>query len=312
MTCSEKFYCAYPELENMITELGLDFIKVLSETPIETEELKRLVGDVDIYIVAVENVNSEVIDHAHNLKYILKHGVGTDNIDVKYAKGRGIVVTNAPGQNSDAVADMILALTLSLSRHLIQGDSIVKGRGWELLIGHELNNKVVGIVGLGSIGKRVAKRAHGFDMTLIAYDIIHDNDFAQSLEIRYVTKDQLLSKSDYVVICLDLNAATRNFFDKEAFKQMKSTAYLINTSRGPIVNEADLVWALNNEIIAGAALDVYSSEPPSESILSAKNIITTPHIAGSTYETAKKLSVVAVENIKRFLNGERLEHIVDR
>lgn len=311
MTCSENFYNAYPKIDREIESLGVQFEKILSEEPIPSQELVNYVKDVDIYLVAVEKVGKYVIDSAPKLKYILKHGVGVDNIDIEYAKKKGILVTNAPGQNCDSVADMTMALLLSAARCVVKGDSIVKRNEWELLIGHELQNKVLGIMGLGSIGKEVAKRALGFKMKLLAYDVFQNLDFANANGIQFVTKEKIFNNSDFIVICMQLNPETKHIINREAFKMMKPTVYLINTSRGPIVDEEDLMCALNNDIISGAAIDVYESEPPNKALVKSKNIITTPHIAGSTYESAERLSKIAVSNIAKFLLGKMPDFIVN-
>jgi D-3-phosphoglycerate dehydrogenase len=310
MTCSKSFYNAYCNIEEEMAAIGVDFTKVLSEKPIPMHELVKHVNDIDIYLVAVEKVDRTVIDAAPKLKYILKHGVGVDNIDVAYAKEKGILVTNAPGQNSDAVADMTMALMLAASRFVTKGDAIVKNNGWELLIGHELKNKVLGIMGLGAIGKEVAKRAKGFGMKILAYDVFQNLQYAREYNIQYVTKEELLSKADFVSVCMALNDDTKHSINRDFFKMMKPTAYLINTSRGPIVNEKDLIWALENDVISGAAIDVYESEPPDKTLVNAKNIITTPHIAGSTFECAERLSKIAVSNIAKFIAGSRPDFIV--
>lgn len=310
MTCSSKFFYAYPRIEDEITELNVNFKKILSEKPIPTVNLLEHVNDIDVYIVAVENVNKEVMDHANKLKYIIKYGVGTDNIDLLYAKEKGIIVTNAPAQNSSSVADMVMALTLALARKIIDGNEIVKNHKWELLIGNELNNKVMGVIGLGSIGKQVVTRAKAFGMKIIVNDIYQDTKYVADNYIQYLSKEQLFKESDFIAICVSLNNETKNMISKLSLIKMKRSAKIINTSRGPIINEDDLIWALNNDIIAGAALDVFNQEPPNELLIKAKNVILTPHIAGSTYEAAQNLGRITVNNLSRFLNDEPLRFMV--
>jgi D-3-phosphoglycerate dehydrogenase len=245
------------------------------------ESLSKYLKDVDAIIVGLEKISRDIIASAPRLKVLAKHGAGVDNIDIPAASERGIAVVTAKGANSDAVADLVIGLILSLARKIPYADKSIRGKKWERIVGIQVNNKVLGIIGLGNIGKKVASRSKGFDMQILAYDALRDNEFARRVGIKYVNRDTVLSKADFVTIHLPLNEETRGMIAKPELGMMKPTAYLINTARGGIIDEESLYQCLKEGKIAGAALDVFMEEPPWKSpLLELDNVITTPHMAG--------------------------------
>ncbi|MCR4402756.1 MAG: phosphoglycerate dehydrogenase [Firmicutes bacterium] len=310
LTLGKSFFEAYPRLRDDLEALDLDLCAlVLSDEPVSKDVIIRNVADVEIFIMGVEKVDKDVLDAARRLKYIAKHGVGLDNIDLEEAKRRGITITYTPGQNASAVADLAMGLVLACARQIPAAAAKVKSGGWQLFMGHELEGKTLGIVGLGAIGKKVALRALGFGMTVMAYDPVQDAEFAEKHSITYHDLNSVLEKADFVSMHLPLGPSTYHLIDAEKLRRMKPSAYLINTARGPIVNERDLVRALRDRTISGAALDVFDTEPPSRDLLELDNVIMTPHIGGSTYECARRLGEITVRNVRNYLHGRELDFV---
>jgi len=270
-------------------------------------------------LVRIKDFNREMIQSAPNLKIIAKHGVGVDNIDVATATERKIPVTITSTGNSDAVADHALGFMLSLSRNLPKADSDLKSGQFtrrEHYTGFELGGKTVGIVGLGRIGTRVAKRcAQGFGMNVIAYDPFIDSDYAEKHHAELLDDlEALLKTSDYVTIHTPLTELTENMIGEKELQSMKPDAFILNTARGGIINESDLYKALKNKWIRGAGLDAYVKEPPlpdENPLLELDNIMVTPHIAGGTKEAAVKMATHAAEEILRVLKGQQPLHPIN-
>lgn len=310
LTLGKSFFDAYPRLKDDLESLGVDLCALVdSDEPVSKDLIIRNVRDVEIFVMGVEKVDKDVLDAARGLKYIAKHGAGLDNIDLEEAKRRGIIITYTPGQNAAAVADLAMGLILGIARQIPAAAAKVKSGGWQLFMGHELEGKTIGIVGLGAIGKKVALRAVGFGMTVIAYDPVQDVQFAEKHSITYDDLDSVLENADFVSLHLPLGPSTYHLINAVKLRKMKSSAYLINTARGPIVDERDLVRALSDRTISGAALDVFDSEPPSRELLELDNVILTPHIGGSTYECARRLGEITVRNIDNYLHGRDLDFL---
>jgi D-3-phosphoglycerate dehydrogenase len=210
----------------------------------------------------------------------------------------GIFVINTPDVNTQAVADLTFGLILSVSRKIPQSHQSTKEGRWERFIGREVYGKRLGIIGLGRIGKAVAKRAKGFEMEIIAYDVQRDESFAETLGIKFFSLDDLLREADFITVHCELNPQTKGLIGPRELGLMKDTAYLINTARGELVDERALYEALKEGKIAGAGLDVYEQEPPFESpLLSLENVVTTGHIAAYTDETIKEMALASVKNL---------------
>ncbi len=276
------------------------------------EELIQTLGEYDAAIVGVEKITTPVIQAAKKLKVIAKHGAGVDNIDVKAASAKGIIVTSAPGTNSDSVADLTMGLFLSLARRIPHADRSVRAGGWPRLVGFQLFQKVLGIIGLGEIGKRVARRAAGFDMKVIAYDVVKDEAFARKWGITYLPLDQVLSAADFVSIHIPSIPATFKMIGERELRLMKKEAFLVNISRGEILDQEALYTVLKEKRIQGAGLDVFSSEPPKESpLLALDNVVLTPHMGAYTYEALRETGMICVAGIADLLEGRRPGFVVN-
>jgi len=296
----------------MLTEKGYEIQLNDIGRPYKKEEMLNLVSDIDGIIMGIDELSAEIIEKANKLKVISRYGTGLDNIDINMATNKKIIVTNTPTANLDAVADLTFGLILSLARRIPEADKKTKSGKWEKIIGKSVWKKTVGIIGLGNIGKQVVKRAKGFEMNILVFDIVEDKKFAQKFGIKYVNLEELLRKSDYITIHIPLNDATRNMISYEEFEKMKKGAFLINTSRGGIVDEEALYDALRNNKLRGAALDVYNSEPPRESTLKElDNVIMTPHIGAYTEEAIENMSIQAAQNLIDVLEGREPQNRVN-
>jgi len=270
------------------------------------DDLVACAAESDAMVVGIEKITARVIQAGKKLKVIAKHGAGVDNIDMETATKNKIVVTSAPGANSDAVADMTIGLFLALARSLPFADRSVKGGGWPRMAGTQLNKKTLGIIGVGQIGKKVARRAAGFDMKILVYDVVKDEAFASQYDASYLTLDEVVKAADFISIHVPLTATTRNLISTREFGLMKKGAFLVNIARGGVVDEAALFSALKEKKIGGAALDVFAQEPPTGSpLLSLDNFIATPHMGGYTMEALNETGMICVRNIMEVLNGRK-------
>lgn len=257
-------------------------------------------------------INGEIFDAVPSAKIFANYAVGFNNVDVEEAKKRGITITNTPGVLTDTVAEHTFALLLALAHRVAEGDAFTRAgkyEGWapELLLGTDIKGKTLGILGAGRIGSRVAEQAvKGFSMKVVYYDVKRNEEFekAHNAEFR-ATPEEVLKEADFVTVHVPLLDSTTHLINKERLAMMKKGAYLINTSRGPVIDEDALVEALQSGVIRGAALDVYESEPKLASGLSeCRNAILTPHIASATDETRGAMSRIAAENLVAFFDGQ--------
>ncbi len=277
------------------------------------EEMIALLQGVDAVLADIDPFTARILASADRLKVISRPGVGYDAIDVKAASARGIAVCTTPGSNRHSVAELTLAMILQCARKIMENEAEVRRGGWARVVGNEIAGSILGIVGLGTIGKEVAQRAKAFEMRLLAYDLVQDQQFAEEHQVTYVPLEQLLRESDYISLHILLDQRTRHLVNAERIAMMKPSAYLINTARGPIVDEEALIQALKESRIAGAALDVFTQEPlPMDSPLRGlDNVYLYPHLAGSTQEVFKASGWMAAQNVVRVLRGERPLHIVN-
>jgi len=286
---------------------GFDLEILAQDTP---EEKIRAIESADYVMIWSGGIPTEAITRAKQLKLIQKCGQGLDNLPVEEARSRGIPVANAGGTNSTAVAEMAMLLMLAVYRRLSQIDTALRAGTfykYELRSHfHEIEDKTVGIVGLGTIGKKVAKRLSGFDCRTVYYDIDRpDPVIEQSLGVEYLPLDELLRQSDILTLHVPLTSDTRRLIDAESLSMMKSSAVVINTSRGPVVDQDALYSALVEGRIAGAGLDVFEKEPPEDMpLLHMDQVVLSPHIAGGTIEAARRTIQAGYENILRVHNGE--------
>ncbi|HHV73906.1 MAG TPA: phosphoglycerate dehydrogenase [Thermoanaerobacterium sp.] len=293
--------------KNDIVEMLRDYEVLINETgrPFDENELKELIQDVDGIIVGVDKITKEILEKAKKLKVITKYGVGLDNIDIEYAKSLGVRITYTPGANKESVADLVFTMILELSRQLFKMDKIVRDNRWDKVIGREVYGKVIGIIGTGNIGKSVAKRATGFDMKILGYDMQPDYDFARQIGMKYVDLQTLLKDSDYITLHIPFTKDMYHFIDREKLNMIKNTAFIVNTSRGELINEEALYEALKQKRLAGAALDVFEIEPPYNSkLIKLENVILSPHCGASTEDAIIKMNMMAVEGLKSVLEGK--------
>lgn len=281
--------------------------EILFDKLYSKREMIDLASDEEAIIVTLETMDREVLSAYSELKIVANFGVGYDNVDIQAAKEKGIFVTNAPGANATSVAELTLGLILSVTRHIPHVNNRTKTGSWELVLGRELYQKTLGIIGLGNIGKKLVQMAAGFGMKIIAHDIIRDDRFAAEWNVEYTDIDRVASESDFISVHLPLSQDSSDFVDHKFLGKMKKDAVLINTARGQIVNEKDLVNALEEKRIAGAGLDVFTTEPPSfgSSLFNstADNVVTTAHIGGSTEAALARIGEITLNNIDAAMEG---------
>ena len=274
------------------------------------EMLKKEIQDCDVLIVRSRTkVTREIIETGKHLKLIARAGSGLDNIDLKAAEEKGIAVINTPEASADSVAELTIGLMVALARKMILADSSMKQGKWlkKELMGFLLKGKKLGLIGLGNIGLRVARIAKAMGMKILVTKRVPPSpELLKSLEAEFLPLDELLRQSDIVSIHVPLSKETRNMIDAEEIGKMKDGAFLINTSRGEIVNEKALLNALRSGKLGGAALDVYSVEPPENlELIKQPNVICTPHIGAQTVEAQREASIRLAEKIIRFLHGSK-------
>ncbi len=284
------------------------------EPPLPTaDEVAGLVRDADIVFTLPANpLDAAAIAGARRVRMIATMGTGFDNIDVAAAKARGIPVTYAPGILDETTADGAFALMLAAARRLGEAERYLRAgkyRGWTpfLFLGQDIHHATLGIVGMGRIGRAVARRAAGFSMTLLYTDTRRNEEAEGEFGLSYVGMDELLKRSDFVSLHVPLLPQTRHLIDAAALRKMKPTAILVNTSRGPVVDERALADALRDKVIAGAGLDVFEREPDVDpNLVELENVVLLPHIASASEGTRTRMALRAAENIVAFLDGRSL------
>ena len=287
-----------------------------SDQAYSEDELAALCEDADVFLgMSRETITRRVLTSGRRLRAICKYGTGVNNIDVETATERGILVANAPVHNL-TVAEYTIASILALLKKIPYNANHLRKGGWRDLTttGRELNGKTVGILGYGRIGKQVARRLQGWDVRLQTYDPIISREEASLFGVRLVSWEELFATSDIVTVHLPLNSATAGIIGRREFDLMKETALLVNDARGALVNQEDLLEALLHHKIGGAAIDVFPSEglDPDYPLLHMDNVILTPHTAGYTYESLRRIAEQATENCVRALKGEVPEFVVNR
>lgn len=286
------------------------------------DQLVEFVKDVDVIMVVYAKITKRIINSATKLKGIVRYGIGVDNIDLEAATAKGVIVANVPDYAIETVADHTWALILALVRRIVIADKYVRNRlyigKWtnppEYLRGIDLSGKVLGLIGVGRIGREVAKRAKGFGVKILGYDPYISGDVAKEFGIELVNLDTLLSESDIISIHCPLTKETYHLINEDKIRLMRKRPYIINTARGAIIDEKALYKALKEGWIAGAALDVFEIEPPPENnpLFELDNVVLTPHIAWYTEEALRRLEMSAVEEAIRILRGELPRNIVNR
>lgn len=303
----------------LIPQIGIDLLQAEChveinphDRPLTRQELLENVQGCDgILCLLTDKIDAEVFDAAQGVKGVANYAVGYDNIDVPEASKRSIPVSNTPGVLTDATAEMAWALLFAVCRRVVESDAVIRSEQWSgwgplQFIGGDVTSATLGIVGAGRIGTAMALKSKGFQMKVLYNDAIRNEVLEQHLQAEKVDFDTLLEQSDYVSIHVPLMPETRHLFGKNAFERMKKTAYLINTSRGPVINEAELVDALKSGEIAGAALDVYEKEPlMAEGLKDLKNVVITPHTASATTSSRGGMARLAATNLLLMLKGAK-------
>lgn len=303
----------------LLKDKKYDIVVSRFDRTLTSREIIKYAKGVDALLcLLTDKINSEVMDGiGKQLKIIANYAVGVDNIDLEAAKSRGIMVSNTPGILTEAVVEHTVALLFTAVKRIAEADRFTRAgkfNGWEpmLFLGSGVSGKILGIIGLGRIGGEVAKRMRdGFNVRIIYYDQVRNEEIEKSLNIEYFDLETLLKMADFVSIHVPLLPSTRHLIGEQELKLMKPSAYLINTSRGPVVDEKALVEALKNKTIRGAALDVFEFEPKlSSGLAKLNNVVLTPHIASATEETRGKMSEMAAQNIIDVLSGGKPKNIV--
>ncbi len=308
---SRSFGKAIPDHITQLEEAGCEVIRNAVGRAYRAAELMEVLPTMDAIITGTDELTADVINAADRLKTIAKHGVGLETIDLDAARARGIVVSATPGAIHDTVADLTLALLLAAARKIVPAHLSTREGLWKPLFGMELRDKVLGIVGLGRIGKAVCIRAQAFGMQVIAYDPYPDDAFAAEHQVTYVPLAELLAASDVVSLHAPAEDTGGALIGAAELETMKPTAILINTARGQLVDEEALAAALRQEKLAGAGLDAFVNEPPVGSpLLALENVVLTPHIGGRTLDGQRRMGEMVIENCLRALRDEPPLHQV--
>jgi D-3-phosphoglycerate dehydrogenase / 2-oxoglutarate reductase len=274
--------------------------------PLKAVELCPLMAGFDAYIAGLDEITAEVLSAADRLQVVARYGVGVDNVDLQAAREHGIVVTNTPGANSKAVAELTVGLILALARNIPQASQGTKAGGWPRLEGFSLEGKQIGLYGLGAIGKQVVRRLAGFDSRLLAYDVAADRDFAAAHGVQLCSPEELLRQADFLSLHCPMLPETRGLVNEAFLNKMKPGAFLINTARGELVDEASLLAALQSGRLRGAALDVYSHEPPGSDhpLMKLPQVIATPHLGSHSDGATNAMGRMALDDCLAVLRGE--------
>lgn len=308
----------YPEaIEYLKARAEVDY--VCTDDPLPAEELRRrLGGKQGVVCQLTDKFPAAVIEHLEGVRVLANVAVGYDNIDVPAATRKGILVSNTPDVLTDTTADLAFALLLAAARRIVEGHQYVhsgKWRRWavDLMVGHDAHHRTLGIVGMGRIGRAVAKRAGGFSMRILYHDAQRaPEEVERALGAEYVSKDRLLAESDFISIHVPLSESTRKLIGAEELRKMKRTAILVNTSRGPVVDEAALAEALEQGVIGAAGLDVFEREPEVHPLLlKLDNAVLAPHIGSASVDTRLKMCMMAVENAVEALEGRRPPNLLN-
>ncbi len=307
---SRSFGEVDPRPMGLLRENGFELVKREQTGLLSEEDFIRLIPSYDALIIGADRLTPRVMDAARRLKLVCKHGTGLDNIDLDAAKAHQIKVTNVPAVNADAVADITMALMLDVSRKVSCAAAKVKSGHWERYIGKDICHKKLGIIGLGTIGQKVAQRAKGFDMHVNAYDPFISAAPENLDFVHLMPFDRLIEESEIITIHVPLTDATRGMISNEQMERMREEAILINTARGGIVDEDALYRHLVRGHLGGAGLDVTEKEPPVGSpLLTLDNVTIIPHIASYSKEALNRVSMICAQNIINLFAGNPLQYV---
>jgi D-3-phosphoglycerate dehydrogenase len=312
LVTTRSFGREVPEPMERLKREGIRILEWREGGGLDETDLRDKVAQADAWIVAFHPIGAALMDAAPRLRVIAKHGVGVDNIDIAAATARRIVVTTAPSANDQAVADLTMALLLSLLRRIPEANTNVKSGRWERFLGFGLSGKTMGIVGLGRIGQNVTRRAKGFGVELIGTDPNWPEDIAREIGIRRVELNELFVQADVISLHAPLTLETTGLVGEAALALMKPGVWIVNTSRGRVVDEKVIYEALTSGKVAGYATDVFENEPPVGSpLLTLPNVIATPHMGTHTRESLQLMGDRVADAVLRALRGERPEFVVN-
>jgi len=304
-----------------VPEQALEILRSVAEVSVWDREdvppprqviLRELAQADGVFSLLTDRIDAEVMAAAPRLKVISNFAVGFDNVDIPAATKRGIVVTHTPDVLTETVADFTVCLMLAAARRLVEADRYMRDGKWKtweplLLAGQDIHHATLGLIGLGRIGAAVARRAQGFGMQVLYYDVVRREDLERSLSITYRSLDDVLRDSDVISVHVPLSEQTRHLIGRAQFALMKNTAVFVNTSRGPVVDQAALTQALASRRIFAAGIDVFEQEPvsPDDPLLKLDNVIVVPHIASASIPTRIRMATLAAENLVAVLQGKR-------
>lgn len=309
----------------MIPQAGIDMLKTECEVEVNSEDrplsrqelLQNILGNDGVLCLLTDKIDAEVFDTVPEIKGFANYAVGYDNIDIEEATRRGVPISNTPDVLTDATAEMAWTLLFTAARRVVESDGQMRSGQWPgwgplQFIGGDVSGKTLGIVGAGRIGTAMALKSTGFKMNVLYFDTRPNATLEEKLNARQVEMKELLSESDFVSIHTPLLPETRHLFTIDTFKQMKSTAYLINTSRGPVIKEADLLKALRDGLIAGAGLDVYENEPElTKGLEKLSNVVLTPHTASATVGARTGMATKAARNLLAMVKNQKAPDCVN-
>lgn len=281
--------------------------------PLKEDELIPLLKDCDGYIAGLDFITEKVLKSCEKLKVISRYGAGYDRVDIEAAREKGVLVTNTPGVNAEAVGELAFSLILSVARKIPYLNQSTREGQWVRSTGMELKGKTIGIMGLGAIGKVVARCAKGFEMKVIAYDPFINEDYCASHQIGVCTFEEVIEQADVISLHLPLNDSTKHLIGEEAIGRMKPGAILINTSRGGIIDEDAAYQALKSGKLGGLGLDAFEVEPPAGSLLfEFDNVVVTPHTGAHTREATDNMANASIRNLIDVLSGKECPYIVNK
>ena len=308
VVATARSYCAHDgPHQQLVRDAGIDLVLAAGDDPLDAAALARVAADADGLILGLDRCDESVFASAPRLRAIARYGVGTDSVDLEAARRHGVTVTNTPGANTTAVAELTLALILALARDLPAAASAARAGQWQRRRGWELAGKTLGLIGLGQIGRAVAERARGFGMTLVG----HDPYTSAPAGVEQLDLDALWPRADVISLHVGLDRSTRHLIDAEVIARCKPTAVIVNTARGGLVDESALADALRTGRIAAAAADVFEREPPGDSpLLALPNFIATPHLGATTREATQRMGSAAAADVVAVLTGGRPQHVV--
>jgi D-3-phosphoglycerate dehydrogenase len=305
-----RYFAVDPQPLDLLRAHGYEFVHAdldwtLGDGNVPEDQAIELLHDVDAAIISSLSLTERVLATGEQLKVIAIRGVGYDSVDIGAATARGLPVLIAPGF-TESVADYTFALMLAVTRQVALADRLVRGGRWEVLVSANIFGKTLGIVGLGRIGKAVARRARGFEMTVLATDVVWDEAFARQYGVTYLPLHEMLPRADIVSINAPLSQDTRQLIDEQALRLMKPTTFLINTARGGLVDEAALAAALREGRLAGAGLDVFHQEPLQHNrFQDLDNVVLSPHLAAYSHEGLRETGLLAAQGVVAVLAGKR-------